>query len=212
MVSLWDARAAGAAGGCVQRLATATVGQPLYALDWCGAQGGLLGSAGAERSLFLTEPRKWKLLSKWGGATRLAIHSLSFLQSDPRYAVLAGLDLEVLCGRWDKPGSNARAFQTSAAAAAEDGEAAAAAVKVTAAAAAPGAPGSGDRTRGAAAAAAAAAAGDGGASVEGGAAAGAAAGVSFRGDARWLGVSKAAGVDVLAGFAASGNLVYARMR
>jgi hypothetical protein len=43
MVSLWDARAAGAAGGCVQRLATATVGQPLYALDWCAAQGGLLG-------------------------------------------------------------------------------------------------------------------------------------------------------------------------
>jgi hypothetical protein len=43
LVSLWDARAAGAAGGCVQRLATATVGQPLYALDWCAAQGGLLG-------------------------------------------------------------------------------------------------------------------------------------------------------------------------
>jgi hypothetical protein len=40
MVSLWDARAAAA---CVQRLATATVGQPLYALDWCAAQGGLLG-------------------------------------------------------------------------------------------------------------------------------------------------------------------------
>jgi hypothetical protein len=40
MVSLWDARAAAA---CVQRLATTTVGQPLYALDWCAAQGGLLG-------------------------------------------------------------------------------------------------------------------------------------------------------------------------
>ncbi|KAF6263465.1 hypothetical protein COO60DRAFT_411654 [Scenedesmus sp. NREL 46B-D3] len=217
VVSLWDARAAGAAGGCVQRLATATVGQPLYALDWCAAQGGLLGSAGAERSVFITEPRKWKLLSKWGGATRLAIHSLSFLQADPRYAVLAGLDLEVLCGRWDKPGSSARAFQSTAAA--DDGEPAAAAAAAAAKPtipAAPGAPGSGDRTR-APAAAAAAVTGDGVGSSggDGGSAnptAAASAGFSFRGDARWLGVSKAAGVDVLAGFAASGNLVYARVR
>jgi hypothetical protein len=43
---------------------------------------------------------------------------------------------------------------------------------------------------------------------EGSAAAGA---LSFRGDGRWLGVSKAVGADVLAAFAASGNLVYARM-
>jgi hypothetical protein len=35
--------------------------------------------------------------------------------------------------------------------------------------------------------------------------------LGFRGDGRWLGVSKAAGADVLAGFAASGNLVYARI-
>jgi hypothetical protein len=35
--------------------------------------------------------------------------------------------------------------------------------------------------------------------------------LSFRGDGRWLGVSKAAGADVLAGFAASGSVVYARI-
>lgn len=43
MVSLWDARSGGASGGCVQRLATGSVGQPLFALDWCTAQTGLLG-------------------------------------------------------------------------------------------------------------------------------------------------------------------------
>ena len=36
-----------------------------------------------------------------------------------------------------------------------------------------------------------------------------AGGFSFRGDSRWLGVSKARGSDRLAGFGASGSLVYA---
>ncbi|KAF8065467.1 hypothetical protein HT031_003068 [Scenedesmus sp. PABB004] len=187
-VSLWDARAA----GCAARVVPGGVGQPLFALGWCGAQGGLLGAAGAERGLYLTEPRKWRQLAKWSGATRLAVHSLAFLDSDPRCAVLAGLDLEVLCGRWDRPGGGgARPFPSSGPAP-EDGPGPAHA--------AAGAPGSGDRSRG------------GGCAPAGGAAAAEPApGFSFRGDARWLGVSKAPGADVLAGFAASGNVVYARV-
>jgi hypothetical protein len=37
-VSLWDVRAAGAAGGCVQRLNPGTLGQPLYTVAWSNAQ------------------------------------------------------------------------------------------------------------------------------------------------------------------------------
>eukprot|EP00877_Chromochloris_zofingiensis_P001979 jgi/Chrzof1/11782/Cz06g09220.t1 len=37
-------------------------------------------------------------------------------------------------------------------------------------------------------------------------------GFSFRGDSRWLGVSKATGQDSLAGFCASGSLVYANLQ
>lgn len=55
-VSLWDVRA-GEAGGCVERIPMA-LGCPLYALDWCGAEGGLLGTAGADRAVTLLEPRK----------------------------------------------------------------------------------------------------------------------------------------------------------
>lgn len=195
-------------------------------------QAGMLGAAGAERSVYLTEPRKWRVVSKWPGATRLAIHSLSFLDTDPRCAVLAGLDLEVVCGRWDAPSSNARPFESSrpadeaaAAASTAGGAAARGGGKLEGQAgdgdkahkpAALGAPGSGDRSRrGAPAAAAAAGGGGGGVGMDvddGEGSAGGSGGVlSFRGDGRWLGVAKAAGEDVLAGFAASGNLVYAHI-
>jgi hypothetical protein len=166
------------------------------------------------------------MVTKWGGAARLAIHSVAFLDADPHCAVLAGLDMEVLCGRWDKPGSASRPFQsTGIAAGGEDagGQAAATAAGGgggrAAAAAAAGAHGSRDGSkRGTSAAAAAAAAGgdggdaaDGAGSLEaGGGTCAATAVFSYRGDGRWLGVSKAAGSDVLAGFASSGNLVYAR--
>jgi hypothetical protein len=84
-----------------------------------------------------------------------------------------------LIRRWDKAPGNARAFQS-------DGKAAA---DVTGG-------GRGDMEIG---------------EAEGqeGAASQAAGGFSFRGDSRWLGVSKARDGDLLAGFGASGNLVYA---
>lgn len=204
-------------------------------------QAGLLGAAGAERSVYLAEPRKWRVVHKWHSATRLAIHSLSFLERDPRCAVLAGLDLEVVCGRWDAPGGNVNKLfdPSSAATQAEDTGAAAAAAAGrdaagaepgaigVAAHAAPGAPGSGDRSRKGSNAAVLAAGGKPtaptgravgpnlgggvGMDVDEGEGSGATGLLSFRGDGRWLGVSKAVGADVLAGYAASGNLVYARI-
>jgi hypothetical protein len=48
MVCLYDVRA-GEQGGCVQRCSVSAQGLGLHALDWCKAEGGLLGCAGAER-------------------------------------------------------------------------------------------------------------------------------------------------------------------
>ncbi len=56
-VSLWDVRQ-GERQGLVQRLPVGMAGYPLYSLAWCEAQGGLLGAAGAERTVTLLEPRK----------------------------------------------------------------------------------------------------------------------------------------------------------
>lgn len=196
-------------------------------------QAGLLGAAGAERSLYLAEPRKWRVVHKWHSATRLAIHSLSFLERDPRCAVLAGLDLEVVCGRWDAPGGNVnKLFDPSSAvkpaeataAAGEDAAGLEPGASGAVGNAAPGAPGSGDRSRKGSNAAVLAAGGKAaaptgravgptgmGMDVDEGQGPSAAGLFSFRGDGRWLGMSKAVGADVLAGYAASGNLVYARI-
>lgn len=56
-VSLWDARAS-EAGGLVERLSIGGPGSAVHCLDWCAAQGGLLGAAGVERSVFMIDPRK----------------------------------------------------------------------------------------------------------------------------------------------------------
>lgn len=57
-ISIWDPRVGGSTSGCVQRVNVATPGQPLYCLDWCCAGNGMLGAAGAERTVCLIEPRK----------------------------------------------------------------------------------------------------------------------------------------------------------
>ncbi|KIY98625.1 hypothetical protein MNEG_9338 [Monoraphidium neglectum] len=186
-VSIWDVRA-GERGGCVQRVAAAAPGSPLYALGWCEAQGGLLGAAGAERAVQMIDPRRWRCTDKWTGATRQAVHHISFLESNPLYVCASGLDSEVVCGSWGKPPPPVavRPYGTAAVHAAAT---AAAAEAPAAAAAAPRPPAADDED---------------GPRAGGGA-------FSFRGDARWLGVTKAAGADVLAGLSASGAVVYAQI-
>jgi hypothetical protein len=57
-VTIYDARAS-ESGGVVARISSAALpGQPLYCQAWCPAKGGLLGVAGAERSVTVLEPRK----------------------------------------------------------------------------------------------------------------------------------------------------------
>jgi hypothetical protein len=57
-VTIYDARVS-ESGGVVARISNAaSPAQPLYCQAWCPAQGGLLGVAGAERSVTVLEPRK----------------------------------------------------------------------------------------------------------------------------------------------------------
>jgi hypothetical protein len=56
-----------------------------------------------ERAPAARRPSRWRCTDKWGGATRQAIHQLSFLDSNPNYACVSGLDSEVVCGCWAVP-------------------------------------------------------------------------------------------------------------
>jgi len=159
----------------VHRMPAANPGIPLYSLAWCTAQGGLLGAAGAERAVQLIDPRRWRLLDKWNGATRQAIHHLSFLDINPNFACVSGLDSEVVCGCWGKPPPpvSVKPYTVAPVPAPENDPPAAA---------------GGNAARG-----------------------GGEGAFSFKGDSRWLGVAKAAGVDGLAGFAASGWVTYVKL-
>lgn len=171
-VSLWDVRAA-ERGGCVARIACSQQGCNLYTTAWCRAEGGLLGAAGAERSVSLLEPRKWRVLYKWFNVLKSSLSYLHFLSEAPRNAVVAGLDYELLCSDWRGPGSiSAKVAAAPAGRAAGPELGADGAPLPPPTALLP-------------------------------------LGPTFRGDARWLGLAKAADQDVFAGYAASGNVYVA---
>lgn len=236
----------------MQRLLAAPTGSPLYALAWTGAQGGLLGAAGAERAVQLIDPRRW-------GPARVGRRVAAVVAArdgaDSRSAAVGGP--AAVCGgvsvgalrpgrlilprraaaalvarpahstrprfrsagepRWrclDKWGGAARqaihhlSFPTSApeyaCASGLDSEV------VCGCWAAPPPPVAVKPYTVAPSEADKAGADGGGGGGRGGE--GAAGGAfSYRGDSRWLGVAKAAGADVLAGFSASGRVTYARI-
>ncbi|KAJ9506438.1 hypothetical protein QJQ45_019432 [Haematococcus lacustris] len=118
-LSLWDVRA-GEQGGLVQRLPVAPGGCPVYSLAWVpphplpapqlggagpeaarGPGGGLLALAGADRSVVMLEPRKWRVVHKWAGAAKYTIHYLAVSQAARGWCYVAGLDTECVVGRWD---------------------------------------------------------------------------------------------------------------
>lgn len=169
---------------------------------------------------------RWRTLTKWTGAARQAIHQIAFLESDPSFCCVSGLDQEVTCARWGKPPSSARPFpngtdEAGAAPApapptpgvwARLGLSAVCMLALPARLAwAPGlcrrsaarmlAPLTQCHAPSSSAVLALTCCAVSAADV-----------VAYRGDARWLGVAKAAGADVLAGLAASGNVVYADLQ
>ncbi len=76
----------GERGGLVHQLALASPGETIFNLTWLPTSGadGLLASAGQERAVVMTEPRKWKMVNKWQAATKYAVHYLGFSHINSR--------------------------------------------------------------------------------------------------------------------------------
>ncbi|KAG2446501.1 hypothetical protein HYH02_008492 [Chlamydomonas schloesseri] len=225
-VALWDVRQ-GERGGCVQRVNAYNGGWPLYGLAWVagavrddeagGPAGGLLAVTGAERSVVMLEPRKWHIATKWAGCVKYPATHLAPSAAAPGHVYVAGLDYECAAGRWD--GSSGGAAGNANSSSGGHGRAVLP-PQLQARGLAQEAAASGGAVAAAAAAAAAAAVLD---DTEGGGR----AGLSFRGDSKWLGLAHAvlpasasasaasAGVggatggrcrDLLAALSLSGNL------
>ncbi|PNW76087.1 hypothetical protein CHLRE_12g548350v5 [Chlamydomonas reinhardtii] len=108
-VALWDVRQ-GERGGCVQRVNAYNGGWPLYGLAWVagavrdeagGPATGLLAVTGAERSVVMLEPRKWHIATKWPGCVKYPATHLVPSAAAPGHVYVAGLDYECAAGRWD---------------------------------------------------------------------------------------------------------------
>ena len=94
----------GERGGLVQTLSPTPTGEAIFSLSWLppslGSGGGgggggggtpsplsshgLLASAGGDRALVFTEPRKWHTVHKWQAPVKYAIHHVAFSQVDRR--------------------------------------------------------------------------------------------------------------------------------
>ncbi|KAG2430608.1 hypothetical protein HXX76_010126 [Chlamydomonas incerta] len=206
-VALWDLRQ-GERGGCVQRVNAYNGGWPLYGLAWVagavrdeagGPPSGLLAVTGAERSVVMLEPRKWHIATKWPGCVKYPATHLAPSAAAPGHVYVAGLDYECAAGRWD--GSSGGAAGNANSSSGGHGRAVLPPQLQARQQAQEAAAGAG--------AAAAAVLDD----VEGGGR----AGLSFRGDSKWLGLahavlpaSAAGGAgrcrDLLAALSLSGNL------
>ncbi|KAG2486513.1 hypothetical protein HYH03_014815 [Edaphochlamys debaryana] len=116
-VALWDIRQ-GERGGCVQRLGVGSGGFPIYSMAWvtavatataassglgtgAGSSVGLLAVTGAERSVVVLEPRKWQVIAKWPGAVKYPATHMAASRVAPGFMYAAGLDYELAAGRWD---------------------------------------------------------------------------------------------------------------
>jgi WD40 repeat protein len=195
IVSVWDVRAAGR-GARIARVSSTPHSGPFYCLA-SSSNGGvpLLGAAGSERSVLIWDPRMWRAIARWNNCLKYEATSLHFLSSNPSYCVAGGLDYEVVCGKWG--GDRKNRF------------------------------GGGHRTKNSENAAD----GDGGSNIAEPATTTAPAldttdnhttrltstttnkssTISFRGDSRWMGLSKAHGSDIVAGLTESKQLYIAEL-
>jgi hypothetical protein len=82
----------------------------------------LLGAGGEDRDVHVWDPRVWKSITRWSNCLKYEITSLHFLDSDPRYCLVSGMDYEVACGSWFE--NKSKAFNKSLAALGTQGRAA----------------------------------------------------------------------------------------
>ncbi len=71
----------------------------------------LLGAGGEDRDVHVWDPRVWKSINRWTNCLKYEITSVHFLDSDPRYCLVSGMDYEVACGAWFE--NKSRAFNKS---------------------------------------------------------------------------------------------------
>jgi hypothetical protein len=96
VVSLWDFRAS-ERSGCVQRLQNST--HDIYCLDTAGSS---LVASGEEKTVFVYDLRKNKLVGQWIKALKYEVMSVLLSTKDPSMVYATGLDHEVFCGSWKK--------------------------------------------------------------------------------------------------------------
>lgn len=192
-VSIWDMRAAGRGGRVAKLSPSGPHSGHLLCLGVSdGGAAPVLGAAGTDRSVIVWEPRKWTIIDRWNNCLKYEATSLHFSSRDSGQCFACGLDYEVVSGRWDGArrsrlggGHRTGASTKQAIIAGQDNDSKSDGGGVPLNAA--GAPhGSGVSLRPSKTAS-----------------------VSFRGDSRWLGLAKAKGQDVLAGWTASGQLYVA---
>ena len=110
VVTAWDLRIGGRASR-VNRLSTGPYSGHLYSIAATGGGCPLLGSAGEDRDVCVWDLRTWKTIDRWRNCLKYEVTSLHFLESNPSYCVVSGMDYEVACGSWLN--NMSKAFQSS---------------------------------------------------------------------------------------------------
>ncbi|XP_019453937.1 PREDICTED: uncharacterized protein LOC109355309 isoform X1 [Lupinus angustifolius] len=95
-LSIWDLRMK-ENGGCVQRIC-GIPGDNLYAV--CSSSTGNIAVGGADRTVTVYDPRRWRHSSRWVNCSKYEITGLAFSIVDPDYIYIQGVDHEVFCGQW----------------------------------------------------------------------------------------------------------------
>jgi WD40 repeat protein len=110
VVTAWDLRIGGRASR-VNRLSTGPYSGHLYTIAATGGGCPLLGAAGEDRDVCVWDLRTWKTIDRWRNCLKYEVTSLHFLESNPSYCVVSGMDYEVACGTWLN--NTSKAFQSS---------------------------------------------------------------------------------------------------
>ncbi|CAN1130181.1 hypothetical protein LINPERPRIM_LOCUS13076 [Linum perenne] len=95
-LSIWDLRMK-ENNGCLHRIC-GTIGDIFYAV--CSSSTGNIAVGGADRTVTIYDPRRWKAVSRWVHCSKYEITGLSFSSINPDYIYVQGVDYEVLCGNW----------------------------------------------------------------------------------------------------------------
>ncbi|CAN0921577.1 hypothetical protein LINGRAHAP2_LOCUS32666 [Linum grandiflorum] len=95
-LSIWDLRMK-ENNGCLHRIC-GSIGDIFYAV--CSSSTGNIAVGGADRTVTVYDPRRWKAVSRWVHSSKYEITGLAFSSINPDYIYIQGVDYEVLCGNW----------------------------------------------------------------------------------------------------------------